>query len=86
MPRRLGSAFRQSLTEYRGADKARQLELLRAGGPFFERLKELTVDGYYKSEVGMREELGFEGRAFVTVFDGCTHDEHKSWSPSNGEA
>lgn len=76
------AAFRQGLETFDGADEARQIELLRAGGPFFEQLKALTVDGYYKSEVGMKEELGFEGRSFVTVFDGCTHEEHLSWSPS----
>ena len=37
-------------------------------------------------EYGVRmEELGFEGRSFVTVFDGCTHEEHLSWTPSNGK-
>lgn len=76
------AAFRRGLETFDGADEARQIELLRAGGAFFEQLKALTVDGYYKSEVGMKEELGFEGRAFVTVFDGCTHEEHLSWSPS----
>lgn len=76
------AAFRRGLATFDGADEARQIELLRAGGSFFEELKALTVDGYYKSEVGMKEELGFEGRTFVTVFDGCTHEEHLSWSPS----
>ena len=76
------SAFRRGLATFDGADGARQVDILREGGAFFERLKELTVDGYYKSEVGMKEELGFEGRTFVTVFDGCTHEEHLSWSPS----
>jgi len=79
------SAFRRGLARFDGADEARQTDILREGGAFFERLKELTVNGYYKSEVGMKEELGFEGRTFVTVFDGCTHEEHLSWSPSQGE-
>lgn len=78
------SAFRRGLATFDSADEARQIELLHLheGGAFFEELKNLTVDGYYKSEVGMKEELGFEGRTFVTVFDGCTHQEHLSWSPS----
>jgi hypothetical protein len=78
-------AFRSGLAAFRGADEARQIELLRQGGAFFEQLKALTIDGYYESEVGMKEELGFEGRSFVTVFDGCTHDDHLSWSPARGE-
>ena len=78
-------AFRQGLEQFAGADEARQIQLLQRGGAFFDELKALTVDGYYKSAVGMKQELGFEGRAFVTVFDGCTHEEHLSWSPSKGE-
>lgn len=78
-------AFRRGLVRFRGTDETRQVEILREGGPFFDQLKALTVDGYYKSEVGMKQELGFEGRTFVTVFDGCTHEEHLNWSPSRGE-
>jgi hypothetical protein len=47
--------------------------------PFFQQIKQLTVDGYYRSEVGMNRELGFEGNAFLAEFDGCTHPEHRSW-------
>ncbi len=75
-------AFRGGLERFAGADEARQVALLREGRVFFDQLKELTVDGYYKSEIGMKEELGFEGRSFVTVFDGCTHEEHLKWMPS----
>ena len=76
------TAFRRGLATFAGADEARQIERLSQGGVIFDELKALTVDGYYQSEVGMKEELGFEGRSFVTVFDGCTHEEHLSWSPS----
>ena len=79
-------AFRRGLDRFAGADEARQVEILREGGVFFDQLKELTVDGYYKSEIGMREELGFEGRTFVTVFEGCTHEEHLNWMPPKPSA
>jgi hypothetical protein len=46
---------------------------------FFHEVKRLTVDGYYRSEVGMRQELGFEGNTFLAEFEGCTHPEHQSW-------
>jgi hypothetical protein len=73
-------------------DSARQDELLArflsrpstenpALVAFVEDFKRLTVEGYYRSEPGMRQELGFDGNTFVTEFDGCTHDEHRSWKP-----
>jgi hypothetical protein len=49
--------------------------------PFFHEVKRLTIDGYYRSEVGMKRELGFEGNTFLAEFEGCTHPEHHSWSP-----
>ncbi len=77
--------FRSGLEAFAGLDRSEQIALLKKGGAFFDELKTLTVEGYYRSEVGMIEELGFEGRTFVTVFDGCTHDEHLNWTPSDGK-
>jgi hypothetical protein len=51
------------------------------GGEFFREAKRLTIDGYYRSEAGMKEELGFEGNAFLSEFEGCDHPEHRSWKP-----
>lgn len=48
---------------------------------FVEKVKQLTIEGYYRSEAGMRLELGYDGNAFLTEFDGCTHDEHRDWKP-----
>lgn len=48
---------------------------------FFQDLKQLCIEGYYRSEPGMKQELGFEGNAFVTEFEGCTHPEHRQWKP-----
>jgi len=48
------------------------------GVAFFGEAKRLTIDGYYRSEVGMTQELGFEGRTFLAEFKGCTHPEHHS--------
>lgn len=77
--------FRSGLESFAGLEPPAQIALLKKGGVFFDELKSLTVEGYYRSEVGMVEELGFEGRTFVTVFDGCTHDEHLNWAPSDGK-
>jgi hypothetical protein len=50
-----------------------------AGVAFFAEAKRLSVDGYYRSEAGMTQELGFEGRTFLAEWKGCTHPEHHSW-------
>jgi hypothetical protein len=48
------------------------------GVAFFHAMKQLTVTGYYTSEVGMREELGDTGNLFFADDPGCRHPEHKS--------
>ncbi len=75
-------------------DTRRQDELLSAlaspssseapiGISFFAELKSLTVEGYYRSEAGMMEELGFEGNTHLAEFEGCNHPEHRSWKPED---
>lgn len=44
---------------------------------FFRVMKGLTVDGYYTSEAGLTQELGWHGNTFLTEFHGCTHPEHQ---------
>jgi hypothetical protein len=72
-------------TPFAKLESPRQDELLTRiyDSPFFQEAKRLSVDGYYRSEVGMHRELGFEGNAFLTEFDGCTHAEHRSWEPKD---
>ena len=50
-----------------------------AGVSFFSQAKRLTIDGYYRSEAGMTQELSFEGRTFLAEFKGCTHPEHHAF-------
>jgi hypothetical protein len=68
---------------FAGLEPARQDEILTRmmseEDPFFRDAKELTIEGYYRSEIGMRQELGFEGNTFLSEFEGCTHPEHPSW-------
>jgi hypothetical protein len=45
---------------------------------FFVALKQATVDGYYLSDVGIHEELQYQGNAVLAEFPGCTHEEHKT--------
>lgn len=42
----------------------------------FVDLKERTLQGYYTSEIGIHQELGYKGNQFLTEFVGCTHPEH----------
>jgi len=45
---------------------------------FFVALKQSTVDGYYLSDVGIHQELKYQGNAVLAEFPGCTHEEHKA--------
>ncbi len=47
------------------------------GRDFFRAIKALAVNGYYSSEVGVRQELGDDGQMFFREFKGCTHPEHR---------
>lgn len=59
---------------------AQQVELLTPmeQDPFFQLVKEMTIDGYYSSKAGLTQELGWHGNTFLTEFKGCTHPEHQS--------
>ncbi len=48
-----------------------------AGAAFFQAIKSLTINGYYSTEIGLRQELGDDGQMFVPVFKGCDHPEHQ---------
>jgi len=63
------------------ADAGRDTE---AGVAFFRAAKQRTVEGYYRSEVGMKIELGYAGNTFLTEFPGCSHPEHLNWKPRSG--
>ena len=74
--------------EFVTASPAQQVDLLgklsadgsvedRAGVAFFTAIKAMTITGYYTSEVGLRDELGDDGRMFLPAYEGCTHPEHQ---------
>jgi hypothetical protein len=56
------------LTEYSEAGDER--------GAFFRVLKDMTVEAYYSTEIGLVEELGYQGNAYLKEFPGCRHEEH----------
>lgn len=45
---------------------------------FFRAIKNLTIDGYYTSQIGIHQELQYKGNEYLKDFVGCTHPEHKS--------
>ncbi len=77
-------------------DGQRQAELLtrlaadpsqeeKAGVDLFREVRRLTISGYYRSEIGMREELGYAGKQYLTSFEGCAHEHHLDWEPGGVE-
>ncbi len=44
---------------------------------FFVRLKNMTIDGYYTSAIGIHKELEYKGNTALAEFPGCTHPEHQ---------
>ena len=80
----------QFRTDFVAATPAQQTELLttlskgdgetaelRAGVQFFRAIKSMTIDGYYTSEIGLRQDLGDNGQLFLAQFAGCDHPEHQ---------
>lgn len=44
---------------------------------FFKTIKNMTIDGYYTSEIGIKQELQYKGNTYLKEFKGCTHPEHQ---------
>jgi Gluconate 2-dehydrogenase subunit 3 len=44
---------------------------------FFRTLKQITVNGYYTSFIGIHQDLQYQGNAYLTSFPGCDHPEHR---------
>ncbi len=39
---------------------------------FFVALKQMTIDGYYTSEIGIHQDLEYQGNTYLSEFPGCT--------------
>ncbi len=44
---------------------------------FFKSIKNMTIDGYYTSKIGIHDELKYKGNTYLKEFKGCTHPEHQ---------
>jgi len=69
-------AAQQTILLTRMADEDTRAEEDRAGVEFFRAIKSMTISGYYTTEVGLRQELGDDGRLAMAEFSGCDHPEH----------
>jgi hypothetical protein len=47
------------------------------GYSFYRLVKEMTVEGFYSSRVGLIDVLEYQGLAYLSEFPGCTHPEHQ---------
>jgi gluconate 2-dehydrogenase gamma chain len=56
----------------------RQPGTTHAGFEFYRLVKDMTVEGFYTSRVGLIDVLGYQGLAFLNEFPGCTHPEHQT--------
>ena len=48
---------------------------------FFKATKDATIRGYYTSEIGIHQDLKYQGNRMIAEFVGCTHPEH-GYTPS----
>jgi len=46
------------------------------GFTFFSVVKDMTVEGFYTSKIGLIDVLDYQGMNYMPDFPGCTHPEH----------
>jgi glucoside 3-dehydrogenase (cytochrome c) hitch-hiker subunit len=51
-------------------------EAAGARGEFFRVLKDMTIESYYSTEIGLVQELGYQGNTYLREFPGCQDEEH----------
>jgi hypothetical protein len=47
------------------------------GYQFFQLVKDMTVEGFYTSKIGLIDVLNYQGMNYMAEFPGCTHPEHQ---------
>lgn len=62
-----------------------QLPAGDAGRQLFELAKQWTLDGYYKSQIGLLQELGWVGHEYLPSFPGCPHRDPSHRRKEAGE-
>ena len=56
----------------------RQQGATHPGFEFYRLAKDMTVDAFYSSRVGLIDVLGYKGLSVMGEFPGCTHAEHQA--------
>jgi hypothetical protein len=80
---------RQFSKSFRDVDEAGRTKLLtdmsapernpnakHEGFAFFSAVKDMTVEGFYTSKIGLIDVLDYQGMNYMPDFPGCTHPEH----------
>jgi len=62
-----GSSIGDALAKAAAGESDPHTEIER----FFVILKRMTVDGYYTSEIGIRQDLNYDGNTYLDRFLGC---------------
>lgn len=75
--RELAAADRQSLLEAISLPE-RTPGATHPGFEFYQLVKDMTVEGFYTSRVGLIDVLGYKGLGVMSEFPGCTHPEHQA--------
>jgi hypothetical protein len=78
--------FSKSFREAAEADRIKLLTSMSAperdpkvqheGFAFFAVLKDMAVEGFYTSKIGLIDVLDYQGMNYMPDFPGCTHPEH----------
>lgn len=79
-------ALETSLTEALARAAAESTAPASALGEFFLALKQMTVNGYYTSEIGIHQDLEYVGNTYLDAFAGCDHPEHQAAAAPDGGA
>ncbi|OLE48073.1 MAG: hypothetical protein AUG46_04585 [Acidobacteria bacterium 13_1_20CM_3_58_11] len=81
--RQFGKAFRMASTAER-VDLLTDMSLperdpgaRQEGYRFFQLVKNMTVEAFYTSRIGLIDVLDFQGMNYMSEFPGCTHPEHQ---------
>ena len=73
----VGASFTGAGPQMRGAAVTHILEQGNDGDAlgraFFMRVREMTIFGYYSSEIGLLKELEYQGNQVMAMFPGCEH-------------
>jgi gluconate 2-dehydrogenase gamma chain len=79
--------FGKAFPEGSEADRTKLLTLMSVterdpsardrGFEFFKLLKDMTVEGFYTSKIGLIDVLDYQGMNYMSDFPGCTHPEHQ---------